>query len=155
MRFVEVIATASIVSIAGSTAASAQECRIAATPILFGAYDTFAEFPLDGTGEILVTCAGAGPGAAPAPLIRLASGVASAGSSSPRRMLPAMPPSGAAFLAYQLYRNPTRTEVWGDGTGNTFVQTGDGRQIVYGRIPPRQSVPPGTYSDTVIVTVEW
>lgn len=121
-------------------------CRVSATPVSFGLYDTFAPLPLDATGEISVFCPGAQP------VIRLAIGGASGGGAGPRKMREG---TGRAFLAYDLYRDAARSEVWGDGTGSTFVERGEGRHVVYGRLPARQSVPPGTYSDTIVVTVEW
>jgi spore coat protein U-like protein len=126
------------------------ECRVTTTSLAFGAYDTFAGFPADATGEITVTCQGAG--AAHAPRIRLDRDGPSRGSLAPRRMRAAR---GTASLAYELYRNAARTEVWGDGTGSTLTVEGMGRHVVYGRIPPLQSVPPGEYADTVTVTVDW
>ncbi|NNC64112.1 MAG: spore coat protein U domain-containing protein [Gammaproteobacteria bacterium] len=62
---------------------------------------------------------------------------------------------------YNLYSNPARTLVWGDGTGGSLTvfrsKPRPGRQNfslpVYGRIPPTQSVSPGLYSDDIIVTI--
>ncbi|HEX8525937.1 Csu type fimbrial protein [Allosphingosinicella sp.] len=68
-------------------------------------------------------------------------------------------PSGA-FLSYQLFSNSGRTIAWGDGTalGAKVNGTGNGLSqglTVYGRIPAGQSPNPGSYSDTVVVTVEY
>jgi spore coat protein U domain-containing protein, fimbrial subunit CupE1/2/3/6 len=142
--------TALAMALAATGSGQPQDCRVATTPLSFGSYDMFSPFAVDATGEISVSCPAAGPSGGPR--IRLDAGVDSGGSFGPRRMRSA---SGGAFLAYDLYRDAARTEVWGDGTGRTFVQAGEGRHVVYGRIPTRQSVPPGTYADTVTVTVEW
>jgi len=67
---------------------------------------------------------------------------------------------GGDTLNYNLYRDSARAEVWGDGAGNTYVQTGIGtggtaHLIVYGSIPAGQNVRAGLYSDAVTVIVEW
>jgi spore coat protein U-like protein len=70
--------------------------------------------------------------------------------------------SGAATIAYQLYQDAGRSMVWGDtlsGVGaNVRSDTGNGltqSQTVYGRVPPQTTPSPGTYTDTVVVTVEY
>lgn len=64
------------------------------------------------------------------------------------------------LINYNLYVDTTRTSIWGDGTGNSVVSGGGGtgteqRLSVYGRIQPKQSGPPGTYSDTITVTITY
>ncbi|BCX17408.1 MAG: hypothetical protein KatS3mg117_1090 [Geminicoccaceae bacterium] len=60
-------------------------------------------------------------------------------------------------LAYQLYRDSARSKVWGTGSNAlTFTPTSaSGTLVVYGTIPGGQSVPVGTYSDTVLVTIDF
>jgi len=69
--------------------------------------------------------------------------------------------SGSSRLAYQLYLDPARTQIFGDGTGgsNAYVRSG-GLQLlsrfdvdIYGYIPPGQYVPGGTYTDTIQVRI--
>jgi spore coat protein U-like protein len=68
---------------------------------------------------------------------------------------------GASTLAYQLYTNPARTTVFGDGTtGNTMPVAGAGYSspgtvTVYGRVlqASAAAAPAGAYSDTVQVTI--
>ncbi|WP_407809904.1 spore coat protein U domain-containing protein, partial [Staphylococcus aureus] len=63
-------------------------------------------------------------------------------------------------LNYNLYTDNARTIVWGDGTGGTSkVSTPLNGLLsfsvsvpVYGRIPARQWVAAGPYSDSVVVT---
>ena len=64
------------------------------------------------------------------------------------------------MLRYNLYVDPARQRVWGDGeSGGTARIAGesDGRKAVtytiYGRIPGRQSVRTGHYHDSVKVSV--
>ena len=69
--------------------------------------------------------------------------------------------NGGSTLAYNLYTSNARNQVWGDGTGGSQTVTSnfiallslDQTTTVYGRIPAGQNVPPGSYSDTVLVTV--
>jgi spore coat protein U-like protein len=63
--------------------------------------------------------------------------------------------SGARAITYGLYRNPARTEGWGELTGSTVEGTGTGDTVrlpIYGRVPP-QIAGPGAYSDTVVVNI--
>ncbi|MGK9237262.1 spore coat U domain-containing protein [Inquilinus limosus] len=68
---------------------------------------------------------------------------------------------GAETIAYQLYTNSARTNVWGDGsTGSVVGGTGTGNppsppHTVYGRVPPQSTPPAGTYTDTVVITVTY
>lgn len=67
--------------------------------------------------------------------------------------------SGEQRVAYQIYRDADRTEVWGSGADALqFVSTGIQRPqqfMVYARIPPGQEVASGTYSDVVTATVDF
>jgi len=87
--------------------------------------------------------------------IRLSTG--GSGSFAARRMQ-----SGGNQLQYNLYRDITRTQIWGDGTGGSYSVTGTivilGSAIpypVYGSIPGNQNVSSGAYSDTIQVTVTY
>lgn len=67
--------------------------------------------------------------------------------------------SGGQRVAYQIYRDADRTQVWGTGAeGLQFVSAGvqsPKQFVVYARIPPGQEVPSGTYSDVVTATVDF
>lgn len=131
------------------TAVPAQVCTVSASGVNFGAYVSVA--PSDGLGHVQVSCP---PGQAFTVL--LGPGSSSTANFQARHMR-----GGAgAQLAYNLYLDASHTLVWGDGTGATQVQAGQGTGqpsafSVYGRIPPRQTVPAGSYSDSVVVTVLW
>ena len=68
-----------------------------------------------------------------------------------------MSPQFGALLQYNLYTDPARTEIWGDGQfGVTVPGAGNGTTQsfpVYGRVFPGQVVPSGPYSDYIQVTV--
>jgi spore coat protein U-like protein len=63
------------------------------------------------------------------------------------------------WLRYGLYSNSSRTEICGDTSGSdTLSASPAGAPTdykIYGRIPPRQAVPPGAYADAVRVTVTY
>jgi spore coat protein U-like protein len=129
------------------------QCTAIATPVGFGTYLPFSPTPTDSTGSVTVTCnrfVGSFT-------IALNAGANDGGSFARRRMRS----NGTSFLHYQLYTKATRTIVWGDGTGGSstvgafcFVRCSTSATI-FGRIPPRQAVRPGTYADTTLVTITF
>lgn len=62
-------------------------------------------------------------------------------------------------VTYQIFQDVARTIPWGDTIGiNTVAGTGNGltqNLIGYGRVPVQTTPIPGTYTDTVIVTVTY
>ena len=127
-------------------------CTVATSPVQFNAYSSISQASSDGIGEVRVSCDANLPYT-----VKLDPGANSGGVFIPRRMRRT---GGGDSLAYNLFRDAARTEVWGDGTGSTYVQLGSGTAIptvhtVYGRTPGQQTVPAGTYQDTVTVRVEW
>ena len=132
------------------TAEAQFQCRVTANPFAFGTYAPGNPAPHDVTGNIDVRCMGQ-PGFFTATL-----STGSSGSFAQRQML-----SGATLMGYNLYLDPARTIVWGDGTGGSLTvvrsKPRPGRQDfplpVYGRIPPTQNVSPGLYTDDIVVTI--
>ena len=129
-----------------------QSCSVKATQVNFGNYDSLKASPLDATGEVTVTC-----DSGVSYTIKLDQGQNSGGSFQPRKMQSSV---GGNTLSYNLYRDSSRNEVWGDGTSNTFVRltvgTGANQSFtIYARIPPRQKIRAGPFNDTVTVTIEW
>ncbi len=131
------------------TATVLAACEIVAQDLAFGDYDPIAASNLDAASTLSLTCTngtpyelsmslGTGPGATPAA----------------RYML-----NGSDPLAYVLYRNAGRTQLWGQSAGSdTLAGTGTGAPVtidVFGRIPMQQAVPAGAYEDTLTVTVTW
>lgn len=65
-------------------------------------------------------------------------------------------------LYYNLYLDPARQMVWGDGVSGTAryssasIRAGVTYRVpIYGRIPPQQSVPAGQYRDSLIITLNF
>jgi spore coat protein U-like protein len=69
-----------------------------------------------------------------------------------------MASNAGGTLGYQLYRNSSRTQVWGTGANAQQVQllqAGAGNIPVYGSIPGGQAAAAGSYTDTVNVTLTF
>lgn len=130
-------------------------CRVSTTPVSFGSYDVFSRYVLDSTGTISVTCNNLEKKAAS---VRITLSAGNAGEFNPRQMVSS---SGNDRLKYYLFTDPSRTVIWGDGTGgSSFVSavvTRDSsfNSLIYGRIPPGQNVSVGNYSDILTATVTW
>jgi len=127
--------------------AGAAGCTVSTTGLNFGTYDVFSTLNDDITTMINVDCPNG-----TAYSIWLSSG---SGTFASRTLTT----TGSA-LAYNLYLDSTHLTIWGDGTGGTgtFSGTGTGANVgttVYGRIPARQNVAVGSYSDLITVTVTF
>ena len=167
-RIVFVLASLAVVSIgaesrlsgqSGSNSASltvsatvTQNCTITTTPVNFGAYDPVsanATAPLDGLGSVVVTCT---RGAA----AKVALSTGSNAEGTTRRMSQ----GAAAYLAYELYKDPSRLTVWGDTLDTALDIPAAPSRIartytVYGRVAAAQDATVGAYTDTVLATVNF
>ncbi len=137
------------VAVAWSRTAMAT-CTISTTPVSFGTYNVFFSTPLDSTGSVTFNCDNRAN-------ITITLNNGGATTFNPRRML-----KGSEALNYNLYRDATRTSIWGDGTGGTQVysdpRTPRNQNVtltVYGRIPAGQDVSVGTYTNTVTATINF
>lgn len=138
----------------GSGVGRAAECAfVGVVGVSFGGYDVFGSAPLDSAGSITLRCTDVGLG--DTVLVTLSKGASA--TYFPREMTHPRTP-----LAYDLYLDAARTAVWGDGTGGSSaygpVQPSDGVDLVlpvYGRVPARQNVVAGSYSDTLVVTIQF
>jgi spore coat protein U-like protein len=150
-------ALAALLLTASASGAGAVTCSVESAGVSFGQYNPFRGQPNDSVGTISVSCSGAA-GTDVVYLIRIGPG------SSGTLLARTMRSSSGWALGYNLYTDPARSLVWGDGAGGTRV-IGDAltlggisqlrRHSIYGRIAGRQNVSPGLYSDTLILTVEF
>lgn len=133
-------------------AAEAINCRVTVSPLAFGLYNPGQAAPLDSVANLTVRCQ-AQPGT-----YAVMIGPGLSGNQLVRTMLA----GPGQVLNYNLYRDPAHTQLWGDGTPPTFLVTGartaKGRPTfydhpIYGRIFGNQFPDPGTYTDTLMVTV--
>jgi len=166
-RSVIVLAGLAVISIAaesalsGQTAASSsltvnatvsKNCTITTAAVNFGAYDpisTNATAPLDGVGIITVTCTKGAEA-------KVGLGVGSNALGTTRRMLGGT----AAYLTYELYKDSSHSAVWGDtSTTGLDIPAAPDRNprdfTVYGRVTQAQDATVGSYTDTVLATVNF
>lgn len=134
-----------LLTAAPSLAHAAPTCRVAIHgDVAFGGYDVFSPAARHATMRIRVDC----PQSA-APQIAISRGNSPTFGARELR-------SGNDVLRYNLYVDPGHRIVWGDGTEGTRVHgaaSGNAEVTVYGRISPGQDVSPGSYSDSLVVTV--
>lgn len=122
-------------------------CSVTAANISFGPTSSLAG-AMDAQGQVATLCSfGLGY------QLGLDGGGAAATDPTQRQMR-----SGSFSITYGLYRNAALSLPWGAvtstsvaGTGSAVLQT----VPVYAHIPSQPTPPPGTYSDTVVVTVQY
>lgn len=128
-------------------------CTVSGSVMNFGsAIDPLASAtPLDATSTLSVQCTNTTPYTV---ALNAGSNAGGASNFTTRAMK-----SGAHSLGYQLYLDAGRSTVWGDGTASsTSSGTGTGSTqslTIYGRLPSLANVIPGSYTDTVTVTVSY
>lgn len=125
-------------------------CSVTASPMDFGDIGTLTTgaSAVTATANIDVTCTSDAD-------YEIAVSLGANASGAQRRL---RNPSGTnEYINYQLYNEPTRTNVWGSNLGeDTVAKTGNNSaqtSVVYGSIPAGQPVSLGDYEDTVEVTV--
>jgi spore coat protein U-like protein len=120
-------------------------CSVSTAGLNFGNYDVFSTLDDDITSTINVSCQ-----SSTSYSISLSSG---SGTYSSRTLV-----SAGNLLSYNLYLDPTRLTIWGDGSAatGTVSATGiTGSYTVYGRVPAQQNAVVGIYADIVTVTVAF
>lgn len=158
---VRVLLTASgmfLALFATSLTSFAFQCNVTATGVNFGGYDIFDNVARDATGTVTVTCNAPqqNPNAPLPVMISLSPG--NSGNFAQRKMQTA---GGTGPLLYNLFTNAACSTIWGDGSGsssvvNNFVTKNTPlTATIFGRIPPRQNVSTGQYSDLITVTIQW
>lgn len=129
------------------SATVAANCLISTQTVDFGTTGVLTG-NVDATGQVSVSCT---PGTTYS--IGLGNGQTGTGPTSRRMAL------GSQGVTYGLYRDTARSLPWGNSIGtNTVAGTGTGTAQgipVYGRVPPQTTPAPGTYTDTVVVTVTY
>ena len=150
-------------SLAGACApafAATWGCSLTVTALNFGAYNPFQTTPNQVNGTISATCSLLTGNAATVTLLDTFS-TGSSNSYATRTLV-----SGASTLNYNIYKDAAYTQIRGNGTGGSLtgsatlnltttnpVQSVSG--TIYGQIPAGQNVAPGTYTDTMVVTLTF
>jgi spore coat protein U-like protein len=134
------------------SATISNNCSITTIAVGFPAYDpivTHAATPDDSTtGSVTVTCT---KGAVTTIGLGLGANVA----GTQMRMV-----NGTNYLNYALYQDAGHATVWGTAGAGLLTPVAAPSKAprtfpVYGRIPAAQDLPAGTYTDTVVATVNF
>jgi len=125
------------------------DCEITSTETLdFGSSGVLTTAVLT-TADLQVTCT-----TGTAYDIRLDEGTGSGATISVRKMT-----SGGSTINYEMFSDSGRTTNWGETDGvDTVSDTGNGSaqtHTVFGRVPVQTTPAPGTYTDTITVTVAF
>jgi spore coat protein U-like protein len=143
-----------------ASAHAAGTCTISATGPAFGVYNPLNAVALTANGSVTATCTWTGGGATTFNLVSSYS-TGNSGSFATRYML-----SGVNRLNYNIYYDAAYTQIRGDGTGGSqtggatltvsnAARTATATGVIYGRIPALQNPAPGSYSDTITVTITY
>jgi spore coat protein U-like protein len=129
------------------TATVVKDCTISATNLTFGNYTGAVN---NSTSTISATCT-----SGTAYTVALSAGLATGATVTSRSMTG----PGSALLHYSLFSNSGRTTNWGNTSATNWVSgSGNGAAqplTVYGQIPAGQYVKPGSYTDTITVSVTY
>lgn len=131
------------------TASVDDECLfVEKSDLAFGTYSPFDAGVLDQAGSVTVKCTNTTGYS-----VQLGAGNNESGGD--RRMV--HDTDTEELLGYSLFQNTERTTAWGIGAANSKTeQVGNGSNqahSIFGRIAAGQNVKPGSFSDTVAVTV--
>lgn len=128
------------------------DCNLTVSDMAFGQYDVFEAGPTETVTRILVDCGRTASRIRPT--VELSAGSSQSFARRTQR-------SGSHVLTYNIYADRSLTRIVGDGSSGTTVlhlePFGEGLRTkkvdLYGAVDPRQFVPPGSYFDTVYVTL--
>ena len=130
------------------------QCLIEMTGLDFGVYSALSPAANTAIGRLSVRCLPVGGGAG-TPQVRVGAG--QSGQYLDRTMS-----LGTAQLRYNLYLDPARRLVAGDGsTGTSLLLAPRTRAIgryvwpLFGAIPPGQRVPAGAYGDAILIEIAF
>jgi len=128
-------------------ATPAVACSVSVAPLVFGAVDPLSGADSDSATSVAIDCDG---------VVSYSIALSSGGGMALERVMT----SGSATLAYNLYSDASHGLVWGDGTAGTVLVDGidpgtGSTHTVYARIPPQPQAVPGTYGDSIVVTVSF
>lgn len=135
-------------------------CSVSVSVLAFGIYDTLLPNANDTAGTVQVACI---PGVAQPLTTAYTITIAGtgAGADTVRAIV-----SGSYRLRYQIYKDAARTIVWGNGstsgagvassvTSTAALVPAAQTHTAYARMPALQTVPPGIYAGSLLVTVDY
>lgn len=126
-------------------------CTVSANGVSFGSYSVFSTAATTSTGTVTYNCSNRDKN------IEIDLSPGSSGAFGTRTLK-----QGADTLNYNLYTDAALTKIWGDGTGGTGNYTKanpannqDVNVTIYGGIPAQQDARVGSYSDTIVATINF
>jgi spore coat protein U-like protein len=122
-------------------------CSVTATALNFGNSGVLSA-AVTGASQLSVICTNTTPYT-----VALDGGLTGATNPAQRKMT-----KGSEFIYYGLYSDTARTVPLGSGAGATLSGVGTGLTQnfnVYGKVAAQTTPSPGTYSDTVVVTITY
>ena len=136
-----------LASLLAAPLARSASCFVTTSGLNFGTYNVFSSLDDTVTTTVTVNCTKNKPYS-----ISLSSGSGTFGARTLK--------STVGALTYNLFLDSTHLTIWGDGSSGTGTFSGAGTGVaiatpVYGRIPARQNVRVGSYSDVITVTVTY
>ena len=149
-RWGRIAALATIAAALSIPARAAESCAIFTwSGVAFGTYNVLNPAPVDTTGLLILTCNDEARNVT----VDLSRG--NAPTFNPRFLR-----NGTSQLNYNLFMDAAMTTIWGNGTAGTsqFSQVDPAGIVllrIYGRIPALQDLPAGSYTDTIVATVNF
>jgi spore coat protein U-like protein len=136
-------------------------CSISATGPNFGIYNPLNASPTLANGTVTASCNWLSGGTTTVNAVTSYS-TGQSGTYANREMGPV----GGGFLLYNIYFDAAFTQIRGDGTGGSqegganftlskTTPTGSASSTIYGRLLAGQDVAPGTYTDTITITMTY
>src|SRR5688572_30582421 len=134
------------------TATVINNCVISTAAVAFGNYDPVganAAADLDATGTVTIACTKGSTAT-------IGLGLGSNASGAVRRMTD----GSGNFLTYELYQEVAETTVWGTAGGALLSPAAAASKAarnftVYGEVAANQDITAGSYTDTVVATVNF
>jgi spore coat protein U-like protein len=123
-------------------------CTLTTTPLVFAVYSPLSASADNSTGAVVMTCTTG----------TIATIDLDAGAHAVLLQRKLM--SGASgTLSYNLYQDASRSQVWSTGANTLSTtaapDTSPRSYTVYGQIPAQQGAASGSYTDTVVATVNF
>ena len=150
-----------VLLVAPAADAAVTGCTVSATGPAFGNYNPLQATALISTGTVTTICVVTSH----SNTITIGLSTGYSGNFNMREMTTVV--GGTTYtLNYNLFLNAADTQIWGDGTASSLLDTvtltrhGNNSTIttnttVYGQIPALQDPVPGAYTDTLTVTVSF
>jgi spore coat protein U-like protein len=141
-------------------ALAAVDCTVSTVGVAFGVYDPLLAAPDDSTGSVTVSCANTPPPGKVNLGYTISFSTGNSGTYALRQVR-----SAGFRLDYNLFVDAAHTKVWGDASGGSRLVSGSfslsgnttalRAHTIYGRLPAQQDAAPGSYTDTILVTLTF